>query len=288
MGKPNSHQRQQAEQARQAALAASEPQPLISHLIELRTRLLYCVLAAAVPLIPIMVFIKDVYNWVLHPFALSSIPTGTISVINTGVYSPAATPMKMAIILSIIVAAPVIIFQVWRFIAPGLYQGEKRLAMPLLSSSIALFYLGMAFAYFVLAPMVLYFSYFFADWLEQNWQPEISNYVDSMVTQFLAMGVTFETPVATFLLVKMGIVSVSGLKKARPYVLLGALVLGALITPADVASQMTVAIPVYLLYELGILVARLFAVPKPVDDSVAEAESTAEPAAETDTATASD
>lgn len=237
---------------------AEAEQPLTEHLIELRNRLIICVIAFAIPLIPLFIFIKPIYAAMLNPLYFGDIPEGAIKTINTGIVSPTATPIKIIMVLSIIIAVPVILHQLWRFIAPGLYKNEQRFAMPLLASSIGLFYSGMAFAYFVLVPAILNFSYYFGDMLNQGWQPEVSEYVSFMVTQFLLVGAAFETPVATFLMVKTGITSVAALKKARPYVLVAVLIIGMLLTPPDVFSQLLLAVPMYTLFELGILVSWLF------------------------------
>lgn len=272
MGRPKNAQQAAAAQSNAKAQAKSETvageqeQPLIEHLMELRNRLLVCVIAFVVPVIPLFIFIEEIYAAMLHPFALSSIPEGAITTINTGVVSPTATPVKIIMILAIIIVIPVILHQLWRFVAPGLYKNEQRFAFPLLGSSIFLFYCGMAFAYFILVPVILGFSHYFNELLGQGWQPEVSDYVNFMVTQFLIVGAAFETPIAVLLMVKAGITDVPKLKKARAYVFLGALVLGMLLTPPDVFSQLLLALPIYALFELGILLAWLFGKPKQEHD----------------------
>lgn len=238
--------------------SAQDDQSLTEHLIELRNRLLICMIAIAVPLLPLFAYIKPIYTAMLYPFTLTTIPDGAVSTINTGVVSPTAAPIKIIMVLSIIIAIPIILHQLWRFIAPGLYKSEKALAAPLLLSTVFLFYCGMAFAYFALVPAILNFSYYFAELLGQNWQPEVGDIISFLVTQFLLVGMAFEVPVATFLLVKAGIITVERLKKSRAYVLLGVLVLGMVLTPPDVFSQILLAAPMYALYELGILVSWLF------------------------------
>lgn len=227
----------------------------ISHLIELRNRLLYSVIAVGVVLFVLLVFVgaNTIYAWLAQPL-LESLPVGG-SMIATDVASPFLTPIKLSLMAALALAIPVILYQVWAFVAPGLYRHERRLVLPLLVSSTALFYAGMAFAYFFVFPMV--FQFFI------NTAPtgvavmtDIKSYIDFVFTMFFAFGIAFEVPVAVVLLARMGMVDPETLAGKRPYVLLGVFVAAAILTPPDVFSQTFLAVPMYLLFEVGLWVAR--------------------------------
>lgn len=232
----------------------SEQETFISHLIELRDRLLHALIAIGVAFIPCFVFARDLYTLLATPL-LAKLPAGS-QMIATDVTGAFFVPMKVAMMVSFLVALPYVLYQVWAFVAPGLYQNEKKLAIPLIVTSTLLFFIGMAFAYFAVFPMVFKFVV--------GYTPEgvammtdINHYLSFVLTLFLAFGVTFETPVAVIILVRMGIVTVEKLREIRPYVVVGAFVLGAIFTPPDVVSQFMLAIPIWVLYEVGIVLASM-------------------------------
>ena len=231
-----------------------EEQPLISHLLELRTRVTRMVIAILVLLVVFFPFGNDIYIFVAAPL-MDVMPEGT-SMIATQVASPFLTPFKLALVTAVFVAMPYLLHQLWSFIAPGLYQHEKRLAVPLLASSVILFYAGAAFAYFVVFPLVFAFLTSVA--------PEgvavatdITAYLDFVLTLFFAFGISFEVPIATILLVLAGMTTPDKLAQKRPFVVVGAFVIGMLLTPPDVISQTLLAVPIWLLFEVGIFFSRL-------------------------------
>ncbi|WP_406705340.1 Sec-independent protein translocase subunit TatC [Sodalis sp.] len=236
-------------------MAVDDTQPLISHLIELRKRLLYCILSVLVVFLALIYFANDIYQLISAPL-IKQLPAGA-SMIATDVASPFFTPIKLTIIVSVFVSAPLLLYQVWAFVAPALYKHERRLMMPLLFSSTLLFYAGMAFAYFVVFPLA--FS-FFAHTAPRGVliATDINNYLDFVMALFMAFGVSFEVPVAIVLLCWSGVVTPEDLRKKRPYVLVGAFVIGMLLTPPDVFSQTLLAIPMYLLFEIGVFFARFY------------------------------
>jgi len=230
-------------------------QPFISHLVELRDRLLRMILAIAVVFLVLFPFSNDIYTFVAEPIR-AQLPEGS-TMIATQIASPFLTPFKLALVAAVFLAMPYILFQVWGFVAPGLYQHEKRFALPLLASSIVLFYLGMVFAYVVVFPLV--FAFFAAttpDGVAQ--MPDISFYLDFVLKIFFAFGVAFQIPIATILLVAMGLTSAESLIEKRPYVIVGCFVVGMLLTPPDVISQTLLAVPMWMLYEAGIFFSRFF------------------------------
>lgn len=227
---------------------------LISHLLELRDRLLRAMLAVGLAFLPCVFYSNDIFSFVAQPL-LAKLPPGS-NLIATGVMSPFTTPFKLSFFVALLVAMPYVIYQVWAFVAPGLYRNERRFAVPLLLSSILLFYVGIAFAYFFVFPVMFQF---FAATTPKGvaMMTDINNYLDFILTMFFCFGVAFEVPVAVVLLVVMGIVRIESLKKNRGYVLIGIFILAALLTPPDAISQCSLAIPMYLLYEGGILMARI-------------------------------
>jgi sec-independent protein translocase protein TatC len=231
-----------------------EEMPLVAHLTELRTRLLRCVLAVLVIFAGLFYFAQKIYTLVSAPLR-QYLPEGA-TMIATDVASPFLTPFKLTLIVALFLAMPVILYQIWGFIAPGLYRHEKRIAVPLLVSSILLFYAGMAFAYFLVFPIIFHF---FASVTPEGvaMMTDISSYLDFIMTLFFAFGVAFEIPVAVVLLVWIGIVEVAYLRKIRPYVIIGCFVVGMLLTPPDIFSQTLLAVPMWLLFELGILASSL-------------------------------
>ncbi len=230
----------------------SEQETFISHLIELRDRLLHALIAIGVAFIPCFVFARDLYTLLATPL-IAKLPAGS-QMIATDVTGAFFVPLKVAMMVAFLIALPYVLYQVWAFVAPGLYQNEKKLAIPLIVTSTLLFFVGMAFAYFAVFPMVFKFVV--------GYTPEgvammtdINHYLSFVLSLFLAFGVTFETPVAVIILVRMGIVTVEKLREIRPYVVVGAFVIGAIFTPPDIVSQFMLAIPIWILYEVGIVLA---------------------------------
>jgi sec-independent protein translocase protein TatC len=230
----------------------SEQETFISHLIELRDRVLRALIAFAVVFVCLFPFAQDLYTLVAGPM-LAALPKGK-EMLATGVASPFFIPVKVTMMCAFVVALPIILSQVWAFVAPGLYAHEKKLIAPLVVSSTALFLCGMAFAYFLVLPTVFRFLASFTP-EGVSFAPDISQYLDFVLTLLIAFGLAFEVPVVVVVLVRMGVVSVAKLKEIRPYVIVGAFVIGAIFTPPDVISQLMLAIPMWLLYELGIIVA---------------------------------
>ena len=229
---------------------SDQEMPLISHLTELRTRLLRIVAAILLLFAGLFYFSQDIYALVAAPLR-AYLPEGA-TMIATGVASPFLTPFKLTMMVALFLAIPIILHQIWGFIAPGLYKHEKRIAIPLLISSILLFYAGMAFAYFVVFPIMFGF---FASVTPEGvaMMTDIGQYLDFVLTLFFAFGVAFEIPIATFLLIWVGIVDVETLRKSRPYVIVGCFVVGMLLTPPDVFSQTLLAVPMWMLFEVGLL-----------------------------------
>ncbi len=230
-------------------------QPLIAHLIELRDRLVRILIVILLFFLVFIAFANDLYAYLAEPLQ-SLLPEGA-SMIATQVASPFLAPFKLALYLSVYCGAPMILYQTWGFIAPGLYDNEKRLAGPLLISSIALFYAGMAFAYFAVFPLVFGFFTTVGP-TGVTIMTDIDAYLSFVLKLFLAFGLAFEIPIATMLLIKAGIASPESLKEKRPYVFIGCFVIGMLLTPPDVISQTLLAFPMWLLFEVGLFGARFF------------------------------
>jgi sec-independent protein translocase protein TatC len=227
---------------------------LLSHLIELRGRLLKIAAAVVLVFIALLPFARRIFSLVSEP--LREILPGQ-QMIATEVASPLLTPFKLTFFVALFIAMPVVLYQIWAFVAPGLYKKEKHFAFPLLASSILLFYLGIAFAYFVVFPLM--FGFFTAVAPEGvEVMTDISHFLSFITMIVLAFGLAFEVPVATVLLVWTGLTNIDKLSKARPYVFLGAFVVGMFLTPPDIISQTLLAVPVYLLYECGIIMSRVF------------------------------
>jgi len=234
-------------------MSQDQQQPLISHLIELRNRLLRSVLAILVVFVCLFYFANDLYLILVRPLSVLLPDTGQM--IATGVIAPFLVPFKLTFVLAVLLTVPYLLHQVWAFISPGLYQHEKKFAIPLLLSSIVLFYTGIAFAYFVVLPLA--FAFFSgAGPTGIAYMPDIGNILNFILTIFFAFGVAFEIPIATFLLVLSGVTTVEALTEKRPYIFLGCFVVGMLVTPPDVFSQAILAIPMWLLFELGVIAAR--------------------------------
>ena len=244
-----------------------EETSLVSHLIELRDRLIRICLSVLVVFLCLFPFSEELFTLVAQPL-IDELPENS-TMIATQVAAPFLTPFKTTLWVALFVAMPVVIYQVWAFVAPGLYKKEKRFAVPLVISSIILFYCGVAFAYSVVFPLM--FAFFNAVAPEGvAVMTDINNYLDFVLVLFFAFGLAFEVPIATVMLVWSGLTTPDKLAKSRPYVFLGAFVAGMLLTPPDVISQTLLAVPVYLLYEVGIIMARIM-LPQKDDD---EAETT--------------
>ncbi len=229
-------------------------QPFVSHLLELRDRLLRALAAVAVFFIFLFPFANDIYIWVASPL-MAHLPEGT-SMIATEVASPFLTPFKLSLVSAVFLAIPFILYQLWAFIAPGLYQHEKRLVAPLVASSTLLFYIGMLFAYYLVFPLVFTFLIGTApDGVTVA--TDIARYLDFILTLFFAFGLAFEVPIATIILVRMGVTTPEKLAEKRPYIIVGAFLFGMLLTPPDVISQTLLALPMWLLFEIGLIFSRL-------------------------------
>ena len=226
----------------------------ISHLVELRDRLLRAILAVIVVFLCLFPWARDLYAILAKPL-IAALPAGG-QMIATDVVGVFLVPVKVAFLVAFVIALPYVLYQVWAFVAPGLYIHEKRLVAPLVVASTALFVIGMSFAYFLVFPVVFRFMASIAP-EGVAWMTDIDKYLSFALTTFVAFGVTFEVPVAVIVLVRVGVVSIEKLKEIRPYVIVGAFVIGAVFTPPDVISQVMLAVPLWLLYEIGIVVARL-------------------------------
>ncbi|MGP1613712.1 MAG: twin-arginine translocase subunit TatC [Pollutimonas bauzanensis] len=233
---------------------ASSQDTFISHLVELRTRLLRAVMAVLVVFVVLFIYPGPsvIYDMLAQPM-LASLPEGT-RMIATGVITPFMVPIKVTMMAAFVLALPVVLYQAWAFVAPGLYKHEQRLALPLIASSTLLFLLGMAFCYFVVFRTVFHFIANFAP-QSITPAPDIEAYLSFVMTMFVAFGVTFEVPIAVILLVKSGLVTVQKLRSVRGYVIVGAFIIAAVVTPPDVLSQFMLALPLCLLFEVGVLVA---------------------------------
>ncbi|MEO7935430.1 MAG: twin-arginine translocase subunit TatC [Dokdonella sp.] len=231
-------------------------QSFFSHLIELRSRLLRAVAAVLLILLVLIPFANKLYAWLSKPL-IDHLPIGG-AMIATDVASPFFAPLKLAFFVALFLAMPFILYQFWAFVSPGLYRHERRLAIPLLASSVLLFYIGCAFAYFLVLPAIFTFMTSVAP-AGVAVMPDISRFLDFVLVLFLAFGFCFEVPVALVILVAIGITTPEQLTKGRPYAIVGAFVIAAVLTPPDVISQLLLAIPMCLLYEVGIFAARFLA-----------------------------
>jgi sec-independent protein translocase protein TatC len=237
----------------------------MSHLVELRTRLVRSMVAVLVVTLAMVPFAKEIYAALAAPL-LNALPKGA-TMIATDVTGTFLVPLKVTLMAGILIALPYVLWQAWAFVAPGLYQHEKRLALPVLVSSCVFFVIGMCFAYFVVFPIAFGF---FAGYAPAGVQmmTDIDKYLSFVLTMFIAFGVTFEVPVVVIVLVRLRMVSLEKLRSIRPYVVVGAFVVGAIVTPPDVISQLLLAVPLWLLYELGLAVAR-FVQPSPEEEQAA-------------------
>jgi sec-independent protein translocase protein TatC len=232
----------------------SDQQTFVSHLIELRSRLIRIVSFLLVVIIVQLPFAGKIYTLMAQP-VMAYLPEGS-SMIATGVLSPFLTPFKMVFILGLIISMPFILYQIWAFVSPGLYKHEKRIARPLLFSSIFLFYLGCLFAYFVIFPILFQFIPAISP-VGVNYMPDINSYLDIVVRLFFAFGFAFEVPIAVILMILMGVTTPEKLAESRPYVIVGVFVVGMILTPPDMISQTLMAIPMWMLFEIGIVMGRI-------------------------------
>jgi sec-independent protein translocase protein TatC len=239
-------------------------QSLLEHLIELRDRLLHMVLAVLILFLALFPFSEEIFTVVAEPL-LALMPEDT-SMIATSVTSPFLVPFKLVLLLAVLLAVPYLLHQLWAFVAPGLYSHEKKLAAPLLISSVLLFYCGIAFAYFVVFPLL--FAFFIAVAPEGvAVMTDIGQYLDFIIAIFFAFGIAFEVPVATFLLILAGATTADDMARKRPYIIVGAFVIGMMLTPPDVISQSLLAVPMWALFEIGLIMSRIFIKPKEHDES---------------------
>ena len=238
-----------------APIQMTEASGIISHLIELRSRILKALLAVLVVFLCLFYFAQDLYQYLAMPL-IATMPEGA-TMIATAVASPFLAPFKLTLVLSFFVAIPVVLYQIWAFIAPGLYKNEKRLVAPLLASSTLLFYAGMAFAYYVVFPLVfLFFNSVAPEGVLVS--TDISSYLDFVLKMFFAFGVAFEIPIAVILLCWTGVTTAESLSKKRPYIIIAAFVVGMLLTPPDVISQTLLAVPMLILFEIGVVIGGLY------------------------------
>lgn len=235
----------------------------ISHLVELRDRLLRSIIAIAVVFVVLFPWASDLYDLLASPM-MRALPEGS-KMIATGVITPFLIPVKVAVMVAFIIVLPYVLYQAWAFVAPGLYAHEKKLVLPLVIASTALFVLGIAFCYFFVFGVVFHFVHSIAP-ASITVAPDIEQYLNFVLTMFLAFGVTFEVPIVVIVLARMGIVTLEQLRSVRPYFIVGAFVVAAIVTPPDVISQLLLAIPMCLLYEVGLFAARFIVKPRQDDD----------------------
>ena len=244
-----------------------QEQSFLTHLIELRQRLVRASVAVLVVFLALTPFMKQIFDLLSQPM-MAALPAGS-KLLATGVITPFMVPLKVTLFMSFLLALPYVLWQAWAFVAPGLYKHEKKLAAPLIVSSVVMFAAGMAYCYFVVFGFVFKFIAGFAP-ASVSVSPDIEAYFGFVMTMFLAFGLTFEVPIVVVLLVRFGIASVEKLKQARPYLIVGAFIVAAVFTPPDVLSQMLLAVPLCLLYELGIILARFVSKPKTAEETTAQ------------------
>jgi sec-independent protein translocase protein TatC len=240
----------------------SPQETFISHLVELRSRLLKAIVAILVVFLALTPFSKDIYSLVARPL-MHALPHGA-TMIATDVTGTFLVPLKVTLLGAFLISLPWVLWQIWAFVAPGLYKNEQRLALPLIVSSVIFFFVGMAFAYFVVFPWIFAFFVSFTPAGVQM-MTDIDKYLSFVLWMFVAFGITFEIPVVLVVLVRLGVVPLAKLKQFRRYVIVAAFIVAAVITPPDVVSQLMLAVPMCLLYELGLFAARFF--PKPAEDA---------------------
>lgn len=248
----------------------SPQETFISHLVELRERIVKAVAGVLVVFVSLVYWAPDIFNLFARPL-MESLPKGGKMIV-TDVTGSFFVPMKVTLLVAFLIALPWVLYQVWQFVAPGLYQHEKRLIMPLVTSSYLLFLFGVAFAYFLVFPTVFHFMAHYNAPLGAEMSTDIDKYLGFAMTTFLAFGITFEVPVVVIVLVRFGVVELEKLKQIRPYVIVGAFIIAAIVTPPDVLSQLLLAIPLILLYELGLLMAKFIGRPLPNDGAAKESQ----------------
>jgi sec-independent protein translocase protein TatC len=250
--------------------SGDQEQSFIGHLVELRSRLLRVVIAILLFTVALIPFARDLYTQLAGPM-LEHLPEGS-TMVAVEVASPFLTPFKLVLMAAIFLAMPYLLYQIWSFVAPGLYRTEKRVAVPILVSSTVLFYLGTAFAYFVVFPVIFAF---FASQAPEGVavMPDISHYLNFMLVIFFAFGLAFEVPIVVFILVASGVTTTEAMAKKRPYVVVGAFTVGMLLTPPDIISQTLLAIPMWFLFEMGLVMTRVMLGKKDTEESEESAES---------------
>ena len=231
---------------------SAEELGFLAHLIELRNHLMRIVISLIVVFLPLAVFAKDLFAWFAQPIVSQGLP-----LISIGVTGPVFVPYKLALLAAFLIALPYIFYQLWAFVAPGLYKHEKKLVFPLLASSVGLFYLGVAFVYYALLPMMFQIMPMFLP-AEVTYSPDIASYLDFAIVMFFAFGFAFEMPIATILVISTGMTTAESLAKKRPYVVVGAFIVGMILTPPDMISQVMLAVPMWLLFELGLVLSGVF------------------------------
>jgi sec-independent protein translocase protein TatC len=244
-----------------------QEQSFLTHLIELRQRLVRASVAVLLVFLALTPFMKQIFDLLSQPM-MAALPAGS-KLLATGVITPFMVPLKVTLFMSFLIALPYVLWQAWAFVAPGLYKHEKKLAAPLIVSSVMMFAAGMAYCYFVVFGFVFKFIAGFAP-ASVSVSPDIEAYFGFVMTMFLAFGLTFEVPIVVVLLARFGIASIDKLKQARPYVIVGAFIVAAVFTPPDVLSQLLLAVPLCLLYELGIFLSRFVIKPKPAEETTAQ------------------
>ena len=230
-------------------------QPLMAHLIELRERTVKAAISVLIVFVAMSPFMKEIFDWLSKPLMVA-LPDGA-KLLSTGVVAPFMVPLKVTLFCAFVVALPYVLYQFWAYIAPALYKREKRLALPVIVSSVLMFAVGMAYCYFVVFRMVFQFIAGFSP-DSVNFAPDIDSYFSFVITMFFAFGLTFEVPIFVMVLNRVGMASAKRLKKIRPYVIVGAFVVAAIFTPPDVLSQLRLALPLVVLYEFGIVLVKVF------------------------------
>jgi sec-independent protein translocase protein TatC len=243
-----------------------QEQSFLSHLIELRQRLVRAAVAVLIAFLALTPFMKQIFDLLSQPM-MAALPAGS-KLLATGVTTPFMVPLKVTLFAALLIALPYVLWQAWAFVAPGLYKHERKLAAPLIASSVVMFFMGMAYCYFVVFGFVFKFIAGFAP-ISVNVSPDIDAYFGFVLGMFLAFGLAFEMPIVVVLLVRFGIAGIDKLKQVRPYVIVGAFIVAAVFTPPDVLSQLLLAIPLCVLYELGIFLARFVVKPKEAEEATA-------------------
>ncbi len=239
-------------------------QPLMEHLLELRTRVVRACAAVLIVFLCLSPFMKQIFDFLSLPL-MAALPQG-VKMLSTGVVAPFFVPLKVTLFLAFLISLPIVLYQLWAFVAPGLYKREKRLVWPILFSSLLMFALGMLYCYFVVFRMVFMFIAGFSP-DSVNFAPDIDAYFGFVITMFLAFGMTFEVPIVVMVLNRMGVAHYETLVKVRPYVIVGAFIIAAIVTPPDVLSQCLLALPLVILYQVGLWMVKLFGKTAPETDS---------------------